>query len=59
VRFSLFTQTVLENRILSIKNDNDNVPIEDNCLEEERSNDVRDVYEIFCAIEYLLQNIPN
>jgi hypothetical protein len=57
------------NSILSIKNGNDNVRIEDNCLEEELATtslrdpyiviNVRHAYEIFCAIEYLLQNIPN
>jgi hypothetical protein len=52
-----------------------NVPIDDNCLVDERSDDskyclrsvhvinVRDAYEIFCAIEYInvqkIQHIPN
>jgi hypothetical protein len=47
--------------ILSIKNGKDTIPIEDNCLEEERSDDsnyclrwvvlnVRDAYDVFCAI---------
>jgi hypothetical protein len=61
----------LDNSILSIKNGNDNVRIEDNCLEEELATTpilseirtlsltFRHAYEIFCAIEYLLQNIPN
>ena len=50
------------NSILSIKNGKDCLPIEDNCLEEERSDDsncclrsvilhVRDAYNVFCTIK--------
>jgi hypothetical protein len=52
--------------LLSIKSGKDILPIEDNCLEEERSDNyylrsvvlnVPDAYDVFCAIRYLLQSI--